>query len=288
MTITLFQDTNFRDRSMTVAQSIADLKDVSIGKNPSSLRMTGASEAILLYTRRDWDGDVHYLRGPADVADLGDGSAGGETGFRNNVRAVRISPFTLKLNVNVIRNEAGDFPGDWTAESAGARVETIVAMINQFFIAQRALLRLEAARIVTRTSNAKFNLSLTDQFRFPGAWRIPHEIDVMIVNQFEKDGVLGVAKFPHLGRTVMAAASYVSSTGAERMMANDDMAEVLAHELGHYLGLQHNTSSGSTNNLMQPSTSLSGLSGRTLSAAQIEEMQQKLARATARGADRHA
>lgn len=287
MTITLFQDTNFRDRSMTVGQSIADLQDFSIGKNPSSLRMTGAAEAILLYTRRDWDGDVHYLRGPAEVADLGNGSAGGETGFRNNVRAVRISPFTLRLNVNVIRTEGGDFPGDWTAQNMGTRVEAIVAMINQFFAAQRALLRLDVARIVTRTSNAKFNLSLTDQFRFPAEWRLPHEVDVMIVNQFEKDGVLGVAKFPHFGRTVMAAAGYVSSSGAEVAMNNDDMAEVLAHELGHYLGLQHNTANGSADNLMQASTSLAGLSDRTLSAAQIEEMQQKLARATARGGDRH-
>lgn len=59
-----------------------------------------------------------------------------------------------------------------------------------------------------------------------------------------------------------------------------------AYELGHYLGLQHNTANGSSANLMFPEL-VNGLSGMSLSAAQIEEIQQKLARAVARGDDRH-
>src|SRR4051812_11356598 len=78
MTITLFQDKNFRDRSMVVTQSVADLQDVSIGKNPTSIRLTESAESILLYTRKDWDGDVHYIRGSVEVADLGSKAAGGE------------------------------------------------------------------------------------------------------------------------------------------------------------------------------------------------------------------
>ena len=110
MAITLFQDTNFSDRTMLVTRSIDDLKDVSIGANPSSIRLTEATESILLYGKQGWHGDVHYIRGPAEVADLGDKNRGGEAGFRNNVRSVRITPFRLRLNVNVVRTEGGDLP----------------------------------------------------------------------------------------------------------------------------------------------------------------------------------
>jgi hypothetical protein len=286
MAITLFQDKNFRDRSMVVTQSIADLKDVSIGKNPSSIRLTAQTESILLYTQKDWDGDVHYIRGPAEVADLGDKNAGGETGFANNVRSVRITPFRLRLNVNVIRNESGQLPGQWTLGTEDDHVRAIVAAMNSFFTAQRSLFTLEIARITLRTSNAKYNLSLLDQLIFPGEWKNLHEVDVMIVNQFEKDGLLGVAKFPHFGKTVMAAATFVDNDGVQRSMSDNNIAEVMAHELGHYLGLQHNTSNDNSANLMFPTTSFAGLSNRSLSIDQIEEMQQKLANALARGGDR--
>jgi len=286
MTITLFQDKNFRDRSMVVTGSVADLKDVSIGKNPSSIRLTGATESILLYTQKDWDGDAHYLRGPAEVADLGSKDAGGEFGFGNSVRSVRITPFRLRLNVNVIRNEAGELPGQWPTGTQQTRMQTIVTEINSFLNAQRALFTLEIARVTLRTSNAKYNLSLTDEFRFPAEWRNTHEIDVMVVNQFERDGVVGVGKFPHFGRTVMAAATFIDANGEQQSLSDSVIAYSLAHELGHYLGLQHNTANGSSANLMFPEK-VNGLSGVSLSAAQIEEIQQKLARAAARGGDRH-
>lgn len=286
MTITLYQDKNFRDRSMVVTQSIADLKDVSIGKNPGSIQVTGSAESILLYTQKDWDGDVHYIRGSASVANLGSKEAGGEPGFGNNVRSVRISPFRLRLNVNVIRNESGQLPGQWAAGTEQTRITAIVTAINSFLTTQRALLTLEVARVTLRTSNSKYNLSLADQFRFPAEWRKPHEVDVMIVNQFERDSLLGVGKFPHFGQTVMAAATFIDGNGAEQSLSNNAIAYVLTHELGHYLGLQHNTAGGSSANLMYPEM-VNGLSGVSLSPEQVEEIQQKLARAVARGGDRH-
>jgi Matrixin len=292
MTITLFQDKNFRDRSMVVTQSIADLKDVSIGANPSSVRLTGPQpESILLYTKKGWDGDVHYVPGPAEVADLGSKEAGGELGFRNNVRAVRITPFRLRLNVNVIRNESGELPGQWTPGTEETRVRTIVNLINSFFGARGALLRLEIARVTLRTSNAKYNLLLTDQFRFPAAWRNPREVDVMVVNQFERDTRAGVGKYPHFGQTVMVAATIVNRSGEQQDLSPDEMALVMAHELGHYLGLQHNTANADPSNLMAPSFSDENgpltLASLSLFPEQIEEMQQKLARVVARGRDRH-
>jgi hypothetical protein len=47
MTMTLFEDKDFRGRSLSVTRNIASLKDTSIGNNPSSFRM-GEGDAILL------------------------------------------------------------------------------------------------------------------------------------------------------------------------------------------------------------------------------------------------
>ncbi len=287
MTITLYQDKNFRDRSMVVARSISDLQDVSIGKNPGSIQLTASAESILLYTQKDWDGDVHYLRGPISVSDLGSKNSGGEIGFGRSVRSVRITPFRLRLNVNVIRNESGELPGQWPLGTQENRVQGIVAEINDFYTAQRALLSLEVARVTLRTSNAKYNLSKLDEFRFPAEWRRPHEVDVMIVNQFERDSVGGVGKFPHLGHTVMAAATFVDINGAQFTLPDSTIAFSLCHELGHYLGLQHHTSGGSGQNLMNREQVENFLSDVSLTADQIEEIQQKLSRAIARGGDRH-
>jgi hypothetical protein len=287
MTITLYQDKNFRDRSMAVTRSIADLQDVSIGKNPGSLIMTEAAECVLLYTQKDWDGDVHYLRGPVAAGNLGSKARGGEVGFGHSARSVRITPFRLRLNVNVIRNEAGELPGQWPLGTQESRVQGFVAEINSFYVAQRALLSLEVARVTLRTSNAKYNLSRLNEFRFPAEWRNPHEVDVMIVNQFERDSVGGVGKFPHFGNTVMAAATFVDVTGQQFAVPDNLIAFSLCHELGHYLGLQHHTSGGSGTNLMNREQLQNSLSDVSLTPDQIEEIQQKLARAIARGGDRH-
>lgn len=285
MTIRLYQDKNFRDRSMVVTSSIADLKDFSIGANPSSIEVTEPDEAVLLYTQKDWDGDVHYIRGPASVADLGSAASGGEFGFGNNARSVRITPFRLRLNVNVIRNAAGQLPAQWPTGTQQARVAAVVAGVNQILAGQRALLTLEIARVTLRTSNAKYNLSLRDQFRFPAEWRNRGEVDVMVVNQFENDGLAGVGKFPHFGQTVMVAATVIDpDSGVEFTLSDDAMAYVMAHELGHYLGLAHRTADGDTLNLMVDDENTVGTQ---LTVDQVEEMQQKLARAIARGGDRH-
>ncbi len=288
MTITLYQDKNFRDRSMVVAQSIADLQDVSIGKNPGSIQLTGSAESILLYKQKDWDGDVHYLRGPVSVSDLGSKSKGGEVGFGRSVRSVRVTPFRLRLNVNVIRNESGELPGQWPLGTQESRVQGIIDEINDFHIAQRTLLSLEVARVVLRTSNVKYNLSLTDEFRFPSEWKREHEVDVMIVNQFERDNLLGVGKFPHFGKTVMAAATFVDkTTGQQSSLPDSLIAYSLCHEMGHYLGLQHHTAGGSQTNLMYHELMVSSLAAASVTNDQVEEVQQKLARAIARGGDRH-
>lgn len=283
MTITLFQDRNFRDRSMVVTRSVADLQDVSIGANPTSIRLTGSGEAILLYTQKAWDGDVHYIRGPASVEDLGSNSAGGESGFRNNVRAVRITPFRLRLNVNVVRNESGELPAQWPVGTQQERLDAIVGIANDLLAAQRSLLTLQIARITLRTSNAKYNLSLIDQLGFPGAWRNRHEVDVMVVNQFERDGQAGVAKLPHFGQAVVVAASVASpATGGQIALSDAVLGRILAHELGHYLGLVHHSAGGDEANLMDPSPSAADLS-----TAQVETIQQTLANALGRGGDRH-
>ena len=144
MTITLFQDKNFRDRSMVVTANMADLKDVSIGANPSSIRLTGSGEAILLYTQRDWDGDVHYVRGPASVADLGSAvPAASSASATTSARCVRPRSGCDSTSTSPATSPVS--PAQWAPGTQQARVESIVGRANELLTGQRALLRLEIA-----------------------------------------------------------------------------------------------------------------------------------------------
>lgn len=66
----------------------------------------------------------------------------------------------------------------------------------------------------------------------------------------------------------------------------DQIARTLAHELGHYLGLTHDTGNGAAANIMTVSDLGLNINSTTMTPDQIEEMQQKLARNLTRKGDR--
>jgi hypothetical protein len=86
---------------------------------------------------------------------------------------------------------------------------------------------------------------------------------------------------------VIVAAKVNANTGPDFAQGNDDMAETLVHELGHYLGLSHNTADDKSVNIMFESSNGTGLGAKTLKPSQIEEMHQKLARNISRRGDRN-
>jgi hypothetical protein len=65
------------------------------------------------------------------------------------------------------------------------------------------------------------------------------------------------------------------------------MANVLVHEIGHYLGLSHGSANDNANNIMFDSyTQGSGFTGKLLLPDQIREMHDRLANNISRKGDR--
>ena len=220
MTITLYQDKDWKGRKMAITRDHRSLKDTDLGNSPSSILMDESDDAILAFGREDWKGGVMYLRGVRKMPSLGQLSAGGELFKGNSVTSVRVTPFVLDLNVSVVtRNEK--MPGD---HEAMANVEntfgkaTILA--NGFFEREKAMIRMEIARLSNRENPEKFNLAGAEGARFPADWKKPGEVDVILCNTIED--AHGMAKFPWWGKVMIVAL-------ADRSISQ--VARTLAHEL---------------------------------------------------------
>jgi hypothetical protein len=286
MTITIWKDKDFKGASQVVTGNIRDLKDKPADK-PGSIRMTDGRDAVLLFKNDDWHEGALFLRGVVSISDLGSAKEGGRMLFGNCVRSIRVTPFTLKLNVSIVKN-GSDFPGiwpsDWWAEGA---VNDVVRIANEFLLAQNALLQLDVARITFRNDSKHFNLTKPEAWKFPGDWKRNSEVDVIFVNRFEKEGDAGYGKFPCFGEVLVVAAVANLKDQPDVNMTNQDMAQTLVHELGHYLGLGHGTADKNTKNLMFKEFELgTTLSDFELDKDQIREMQDRLANHHTRRGDR--
>lgn len=281
MTITLFEDKDCKGAKKVLAGNIADLKGKDFDK-PSSISMSSEDDAVLLFKNDDWRGGVLYLRGPQTVSDLGKGDEGGESGFGNSIRSARVTPFQLDLNVTVVTNGT-DMPGDWIDEQhAESTIGKAVAAANLFYLDKQALLHLNIARITFRNSPDKFVVKFKEDF--PGSWKNGGELDVIFLDRFadtDNDWV-GHGRFPMGGQTVVVAVRPDSGAGDFPV---GTLTYVLLHEIGHYLGLSHNTADEKSVNLMFD-TLTGSYSDKTLKPSQIEEMHQRLARNITRRGDR--
>ena len=287
MTITIFEDKNCKGKSRVVSANIADLKGTN-GDKPGSIRITSDSDEVLLFKNDDWHGGVLYLRGKQTVSDLGDKDVVGKSGFRNSIRSVRVTPFQIDLNVTVVKDEGGDLPGSWkTQAEAETAINDMAAKANAFYTDKQALLKVSVARVRFRTSAKHFAISKLESWILPRDWIERGEVDTIFVDRFTKEGSIGRAKFPCWGKGVIVAATVNQQTGPDTFQDTDAMAETLVHELGHYLGLSHNTASDKTANIMFESSNGSGLTTKRIKPDQIEEMQQKLARNITRRGDRN-
>jgi hypothetical protein len=73
-----------------------------------------------------------------------------------------------------------------------------------------------------------------------------HGIDVFVVHHFTKDGTVGLSPRPgqmtgNGNDTALVCAAFLRHQGTLIPRTPDQVATVLAHELGHFLGLQHTT-----------------------------------------------
>lgn len=77
-------------------------------------------------------------------------------------------------------------------------------------------------------------------------WDRAHGINVFIIHHFDQDGTVGLSPRPGVlignGRdATLACGAFLQRGGSLTPRTPDDIATVLAHELGHFLGLLHTT-----------------------------------------------
>jgi len=285
MTITIFRDKDCKGPSQVVSGNIRDLRDMPADK-PGSIRMTDVRDAILLFKNDEWHGGALYLNGAQTVGDLGSAQDGGRFGFGNCVRSVRVTPFKLRLNVTLVTSD-GKLPGLWPNETwSDAALTDIVTRVNNYLLAQNALLALEIARTTCREDPKQYELAGLEGWSFPGAWKNPNEVDLIVVNRFGKDGKPGRATSPCFGETIVIAPR--ADFGDDSVvLTNEDLARTLMHELGHYLGLGHGTADKTEGNIMFKSHDLGTvLTSLSLWKDQVREMQDRLANHLSRKGDR--
>lgn len=163
MSITIFQDHDFKGKSQAISANVRDLRGLPADK-PGSIKLSDDDEAALLFKNDDWHGGALYIRGKKNVSDLGKDSEGGRFGFGNSVRSIRVTPFWVDLNITVVRDEDNKLPRGWkTEKEARSDVNAIVEQANAFYSEKRALLQLGVARITFRTSKNLFAISMLEQ-----------------------------------------------------------------------------------------------------------------------------
>jgi hypothetical protein len=213
----------------------ADVDDLRRSADkPSSIWLSENDDAVLLYKWDTWKGGVHYLRGQHEVGNLGSARDGGRSTFGNSVSSVRVSPFRLDLNIVLVERSDGTLPTMWRNRQKAVRdLEDTVKMANDFYRKQHVMLHLNA-RIRFGTSNTLY--SHPKKLTSPSSWRMKGEIDVIVVNRLTD--AIGRAPYPGRGSSIFMATGSDDNASYSKLSALD-MAGVLVHELGHFLGLKH-------------------------------------------------
>ncbi len=280
MTITIYERNDLKGGKKTVTSSIADLKGVC--DKPSSIRMTSSRDAILMFKSDDWKGGTLYLRGPKTINNLGSSKQGGRHTYGNSIRSVRTSPFRLDLNITVVETTKGDLPGNWTNELTVEReIRQIVKLANDFYKDQRAMLELRISGVpVFRTSNSRFITRRSTTY--PRSWKKRGLVDIVFSDQFKGGSTVGRAPSPCGGQVIRLACR---DTKGVQLTINE-RANIMVHEIGHYLGLSHRTAGSGPKNIMA-ADGLYPIMDTFFTQDQIREMHLRLARNISRKGDRN-
>lgn len=243
------------------------------------MRLSADSDAVLLCRREGWQGQSLFKRGPADLPHLGRPAQGGKTGLGNDVRSVRITPFGLRVHFHVVTTSGGDFPGNLSSEAnATTYVQDTVAAAAAIWAP--FLIRLDFSGVSFAADDELFNvrgefikLARADEvFNFRQGMANPVLVDRVGLRK----NVAGKS-LPACLTTQLAIEHQVGGTFPDGTFINgfEVAGFVLAHELGHFLGLVHRLTG---NNLMRQ-RGVNNLTNFELHDSQVEGAHAALGRA---------
>lgn len=280
MTVTLFPRKDFEGSRFVVDRNHSVMSDTPIGHGATSMRLSAASDAVLLYRREGWQGQSLFKRGPADLPHLGRPSQGGKTGLGNDVRSVRITPFGLRVHFHVVTTTGGDFPGNLASEAdATAYVQNVVTAAAVIWAP--FLIRLDFNGVSFAADDDLFDVRgdfiklarADDVFDFRRGMANP-----VLVERVGLRKAVGGKSLPACLTTQLAIEHQLGGTFPDGTFINGfDLAGfVLAHELGHFLGLVHRHTE---NNLMDPRPENNLVNQTELEDSQVENAHDTLGRA---------
>lgn len=279
MSVTLFPRKDFEGARFVVDKNHSVMSDTPIGHGATSMRLSAASDAALLCRREGWQGQSLFKRGPADLPHLGRPAQGGQTGLANDVRSVRITPFGLRVHFHVVTTTAGDFPGNLTSE-AGATTYVQDTVAAAAAIWAPFLIRLDFQGVSFAADDELFEvrgefikLARADEvFNFRQGMA-----NAVLVERMGRLKSIAGKSLPACLTTQLAIEHQVGGTFPDGTFINgtDVAGYVLAHELGHFLGLVHRLTG---NNLMRP-RGVNDLRNLELHDSQVENAHAALGRA---------
>lgn len=273
MPLTLFRKRRFAGERHSVTRSHPNLRVTPVGYRARSLTMTSPHDRALLFSKRLYAGRVAFAHGMQDVPNSA-------KMFFRPIRAVRIDPFTLHLNVTVVRDE-GRFPGSWTSsEEALAAIDAAINWTNRIW--SGGLLWLERRHTAVHHAPRIFDLRWPVS-RIPKTWKRPGMIDLVVVNRIGRRDT-AVRSWPPLGGDTIV----VGRTTASGEVEDEVLGYHLAREIGRRLGIDRGGSPQDPRNLMYRGAPLSVDPSKIhLLPEQIERVHRTLAASGGRGAVRH-
>ena len=88
MSIRIYEHKLYRGDDMSVSRNHSKLRGTDVGNNPSSIKMTGSDDTVLLCKNEKWGGGVFFLRGRNNIEDLGSKRKGGRFSYGNSISSV--------------------------------------------------------------------------------------------------------------------------------------------------------------------------------------------------------